>query len=43
MILQALLQFVCGELVLNVPIRTKYMTWSAIMGLLSVVMLGAFP
>ncbi|SPQ94586.1 Major facilitator superfamily (MFS) profile domain-containing protein [Plasmodiophora brassicae] len=41
MILQALLQFVCGELVLNVPIRTKYMTWSAIMGLLSVVMLVA--
>ncbi|SPQ94585.1 Major facilitator superfamily (MFS) profile domain-containing protein [Plasmodiophora brassicae] len=41
MFIQTLLQFICGPQVLDVSIRTKYMTWSVFMGLLSVFMLGA--
>lgn len=40
MFIQTLLQFICGPQVLDVSIRTKYMTWSVFMGLLSVFMLG---
>ncbi|CEO96527.1 hypothetical protein PBRA_005136 [Plasmodiophora brassicae] len=40
MVLQALLQFICGPQVLDVSIRAKYMTWAASMGLLGIFMLG---